>query len=116
MCWLQRDIDYIIHVLKNWCVGMNIKVMDPCPERDSISKFQRTNHNGANHVKHDILEAIVVPGSDMPHTVLRRCALMSGTETMVTWVSRGLGFIAKKNTTMSHSLLSGITVRPALLA
>jgi hypothetical protein len=47
-----------------------------------------------------------------------RCftALMSGTEIMVTWVRRGLGGIAKKNTTMSHRLLSSITARPALLA
>jgi hypothetical protein len=43
-------------------------------------------------------------------------ALMSGTETMVTWVRRGLGGIAKKNTGISHRLLSSITVRPALLA
>jgi hypothetical protein len=48
----------------------------------------------------------------------RRCftALMSGTEIMVTWVRRGLGGIAKKNTGILHRLLSSITVRPALLA
>jgi hypothetical protein len=42
MCRPQKDIDYIIHVLKNWCVGVNIKVMDPCHERDSISKYTPT--------------------------------------------------------------------------
>jgi hypothetical protein len=41
---------------------------------------------------------------------------IGGTEIMVTWVRRGLGGIAKKNTTMSHRLLSSITARPALLA
>jgi hypothetical protein len=49
----------------------------------------------------------------------RRCftALMSGTELMVTWVGRGLGGIAKKNTAgMLHRFLSSITARPALLA
>jgi hypothetical protein len=39
MCRPQKDIDYIIYVLKNWCVDVNIRDMDPCPERDSISKF-----------------------------------------------------------------------------
>jgi hypothetical protein len=39
MCRPQKDIDYIIYVLKNWRVGVNIKNMDPCPERESISKF-----------------------------------------------------------------------------
>jgi hypothetical protein len=41
---------------------------------------------------------------------------MSGTEIMVTWVRRGLGGIAKKNTGMMHRFLSSITARPALLA
>jgi hypothetical protein len=42
---------------------------------------------------------------------------MSGTEIMVTWVRRGLGGIAKKNTAgMLHRFLSSITARPALLA
>ena len=36
--------------------------------------------------------------------------MMSGTETMVTWVRRGPGGIAKKNTTISHRLLSSITM------
>ena len=39
MCRPQQDIDYIIHVLQNWRVGVNIKLMDPCPERDNICKF-----------------------------------------------------------------------------
>jgi hypothetical protein len=70
MCRPQKDIDYIIYVL-NWRVGVNIKVIDPCPERDSISKFRRANHNGAKYAKQYVLEEIVVPGSNMPHTVLR---------------------------------------------
>jgi hypothetical protein len=98
MCRLQKDIDCIIHVLKNWRVGVNNKVMDHCPERDSISKFQCANHNCAKYVKQNVLEAIVVPRSNTPCTVLRWCALMSGTETMVACacVRRGLGVIAKK--------------------
>jgi hypothetical protein len=72
MCRPQEDIDYIIYVLQNWCVGVNIKLMDPCPERDSIRKFRRANHNGAKYAKQYVLEEIVVPGSDMPRTVLRR--------------------------------------------
>jgi len=47
MCRPQKVIDYIIYVLKNWHVGTNIKNMDPCSERDSISKFRKANHNGA---------------------------------------------------------------------
>jgi hypothetical protein len=39
MCRPQNDLDYIIYILKNWRVGVNIKNMDPCPERESISKF-----------------------------------------------------------------------------
>ncbi len=133
MCRPQKDIDYIIYVLKNWRVGVNIKLMDPCPERASISKFRKANHNGAMYAKQYCLEEIVVPGSDTlaqysdawrralwaeflcPES---RCsiALTSGTETMVTWVRRGLGGIAKKNTTLSPRLLSSITARPALLA
>jgi hypothetical protein len=58
MCRPQKDIDYIIYV--------------PCPKRESISKFRKANHNGAKYVKQDVLEEIVVPGSDTPHTVLRR--------------------------------------------
>jgi len=46
--------------------------MDPCPERDSISKFRKANHNGAKYAKQYVLEEIVVPGSDTPRTVLRR--------------------------------------------
>ena len=72
MCRPQQDIDYIIHVLQNWRVGVNIKFMDPCPERDSICKFRRANHNGAKYAKQYVLEEIVIPGSDMPRTVLRR--------------------------------------------
>jgi hypothetical protein len=40
MCRPQKDIDYIIYILKNWRVGINIKFMDPCPEKESISKFR----------------------------------------------------------------------------
>ena len=72
MCRPQEDIDYIINVLKNWRVGTNIKNMDPCPERDSISKFRKANHNGVKYVKQYFLEEIVIPGSDTPRTVLRR--------------------------------------------
>jgi hypothetical protein len=36
MCRSHKDLDYIVHVLKNWQVGVNIKTMDPCPERDRI--------------------------------------------------------------------------------
>jgi hypothetical protein len=72
MCRPQKDIDYIIYVLKNWQVGVNIKFMDPCPERESISRFQKANHNGDKYAKQYVLEEIVVPGSDTPHTVLRR--------------------------------------------
>jgi hypothetical protein len=91
--------------------------MDPCPERESISRFQKANHNGAKYAKQYVLEEIVVPGSDTPHTAAllagllypeMRCftALMSGTEIMVTWGRRGLGGIAKKNTGVLHRLLS----------
>jgi hypothetical protein len=72
MCRPQKDIDYIIYALKNWRVGVNIKVMDPCPERDSISKFRHANHNGTKYAKQYVLEEIVVPGSNTPCTVLRR--------------------------------------------
>jgi len=72
MCRPQNDIDYIIYILENWCVGTNLKNMDPCPERDSISKFRKANNNGAKYVKQYYLEEIVVPGSDTPRTVLRR--------------------------------------------
>jgi hypothetical protein len=72
MCRPQKDIDYIIYILKNWRVGINIKLMDPCPERESFSKFRKANHNGAKYVKQYVLGDIVVPGSDTPHTVLRR--------------------------------------------
>jgi len=72
MCRPQKDIDYIIYVLKNWHVGVNIKNMNPCPERDSISKFRRANHNGAKYTKQYVLENIVVPGSNTPPTELRR--------------------------------------------
>ena len=49
-------------------MGINIKNMDPCPcpERESISKFLKANHNGAKYAKQYVLE-----GSDMHHTVLR---------------------------------------------
>jgi len=72
MCRPQKDIDYIIYVLNNWHVGTNIKNMDPCLERDGISKFRKANHNGAKYAKQYVLEEIVVPGSDTPCTVLRR--------------------------------------------
>ena len=73
MCRPQKDIDYIIYVLTNWRVGVNIKLMDPCPERDSISKFRCANHNGAKYAKQQyVLMENVDPGSSMPRTVLRR--------------------------------------------
>ncbi len=72
MCRPQKDIDYIIYVLKNWCVGVNIKHMDPCPEREIIFKFPKANHNGAKYAKQYVLGEIVGPESDMPRTVLRR--------------------------------------------
>ena len=53
-------------------MGINIKFMDPCPERESISRFQKANHNGAKYAKQYVLEEIVVPGSDTPRIVLRR--------------------------------------------
>jgi len=31
MCRPQKGLDYIIYILKNWRVGINIKNMDPCP-------------------------------------------------------------------------------------
>ncbi len=54
MCRLQKDIDYIIYILKNWRVGTNIKNMDPCPERDSISKFRKANNSGAKYMSSSI--------------------------------------------------------------
>jgi hypothetical protein len=39
MCRSHKDLDYIVRVFKNWQVGVNIKTMDPCPERDRICKF-----------------------------------------------------------------------------
>jgi hypothetical protein len=72
MCRPQKDINYIIYILKNWRVGFNIKLMDPSSERESISKFRKANHNGAKYVKQYVLANIVVPGSDTPRTVLRR--------------------------------------------
>ncbi len=47
MCRPQKDIYYIIYALKNWRVGINIKFMNPCSERESISRFRKANHNGA---------------------------------------------------------------------
>ena len=129
----MNDIDYIIYVLKNWCVGINIKNMDPCPERDSISKFRRANHNGAKYVKQYVLEEIVVPGSNTPRTVLRRWEngaigrILVSREQVIHCIDewhrdnghmgqeRTWGY-CKENTTMSHRLLSSITTRPALLA
>ena len=73
MCRPLKDVDYIIYVLKNWLVGTNIKNTDPCPERDSISKFRCANHNGAKYAKQQyVLMENVDPGSSMPRTVLRR--------------------------------------------
>jgi len=46
--------------------------MDPYPERESILKFRKAIHNGAKYAKQYVREAIVVPGSDTPHIVLRR--------------------------------------------
>ena len=133
MCRPQNDIDYIIYVLKNWHVGINIKNMDPCPERDSISKFRKANNNGAKYVKQYVLEEISVPGSDKPRTVLRRYENGAVGRIVVSreqvfhcideWhrdnghmgQERTWGY-CKENTTMSHRLLSSITTRPALLA
>ncbi len=39
MCRPQSDIDYIIYCLKNWEVGVCIKTMEHCPEKDRIAKF-----------------------------------------------------------------------------
>ena len=128
----QKDIDYIIYTLKNWRVGANIKLMEPCPEKESISKFRRGNHNGSMSSSMSLRTSLFLDPtrlaqySDGWRAALlagllypeRRCltALMSGTEIMVTWVRRGLGGIAKKNIGMLHRLLSSITARPALLA
>ncbi len=88
-------------LLKNWCVGVNIKFMEPCLERDSISKFQKANHNCAKYVKLYVFEEMLfldtthlAQYSDGWRAALlagllcqeRRCftALMSGTELMVT--------------------------------
>jgi len=35
--------------------------MDPCPERESISKFQCANHNGAKYAKQCVLELFLDP-------------------------------------------------------
>ena len=53
-------------------MGINIKFMDPCPERESISRFRKANHNGAKQAKQYVLEEIVVPGSGTPRIVLRQ--------------------------------------------
>ena len=58
MCRPQKDLDYIIYILKNWRVGINIKLMDPCPERESISKFRKANHNGAKYAKQYVLNSL----------------------------------------------------------
>ena len=41
-------------------------------KQQNFSKFRKANHNGAKYAKQYVLEEIVVPGSDTPHTVLRR--------------------------------------------
>jgi hypothetical protein len=58
MCRPQKDIDYIIYVLTNWRVGVNIKLMDPCPERDSI--FSTCQPQWCQYAKQYVLEEIVV--------------------------------------------------------
>ncbi len=122
----------IVYALKNW--QLNFKNMDPSPKRDRIAKFCCANHNGTKYVKQYMLEEIVLPSSGTPtSTVLRwrekgvvdriivsREQVFHCTDDwhrdMVTWVGKGLGGTALINTTLSHSLLSGTTVRPALLA
>jgi hypothetical protein len=71
MCRPLKDIDYIIYPQELAC-GCQYKLIEPCPEKESISKFRKANHNGAKYVKQYVLEDIVVPGSDTPRTVLRR--------------------------------------------
>jgi hypothetical protein len=133
MCRPQKDINYIIYTLKNWRVGVNTSLWSLVLKRRVFPSFEKQTTivpSISSSMSLRILlfldptrlaqysdgwRAALLAGLLYPE---RRCftALMSGTEIMVTWVRRGLGGIARKNTGMLHRLLSSTTARPALLA
>ena len=70
-CRPQQEHDYIVHVLTNWQIGVNLKQMEPGPEKQNLIKFRR-EHKGGNKYKNKYHpEVIDVPGVG-PRTVLRR--------------------------------------------
>ncbi len=133
MCRPQKDIDYIsifsrigvwVSILSLWNFVLKGLVLPSferpttmVPSMSSSMSLRRLLFLDLTRLAQysDGWRAALLAGLLCPE---RRCstALMSGTEIMVTWVRRGLGGIAKKNTGMLHRFLSSITARPALLA
>ncbi len=70
-CRPQQELNYIIHVLSNWRVGVSLKAMTPGQEKENIANFRRKNKLGNKYIKKYTLEKIQVPGQD-PTTVVRR--------------------------------------------
>jgi hypothetical protein len=63
-CRPQEELNYIIHVLDNWQVGVNLKQVDPGPEKEQLSKFWRENKLGNKYIKKYTLETIQAPGDE----------------------------------------------------
>lgn len=70
-CRPQQELDYIVYVLSNWQVNVNLKQMPAGPEKDKLTKFRRDHKGGNKFKKKYHLETIQVPG-DEPRTVIRR--------------------------------------------
>ena len=70
-CRPQQELNYIIHVLQNWQVGVKLKQLPPGPEKMQLALFHRQNKLGHKYCQKYTLETIQVPGEEQ-RTVVRR--------------------------------------------
>ncbi len=71
-CRQKSELDYIIYVVSNWQVGVQIRSMTPGYERDSLLHFCCQHMKGNKYIHQYHLEEVFPPGNLEPRTVVKR--------------------------------------------
>jgi hypothetical protein len=71
-CRLKLELDYIIYVVSNWQLGVQIRSMPPGYKRDSLLHFCCHHKKGNKYIHQYHLEEVFPPGNLEPCTVVKR--------------------------------------------
>jgi hypothetical protein len=71
-CQPKSELDYIIYVVSNWQVGVQIWSMTPGYKRDSLLHFHCQHKKGNKYMHQYHLEEVFPPGNLEPSAVVKR--------------------------------------------